>query len=73
MEKKPSKNRDKKKEKEKEEKRNNKKGKEPQKINKKKLSSYEIINQDHSLKPFELEIKERMELYKEKLNEIKNK
>ena len=70
MEKKPSKNKDKKKEKE--EKWNNKKGKEPQKI-KKKFSSYEIINQDHSLKPFELEIKERMELYKEKLNEIKNK
>ena len=51
---------------------NKKNVKEPQK-NKKKLSSYEIINQDHNLKTFELNIKERMDNYRIKLNEIKGK
>ena len=59
---------DKKVEKEKEKEVKNKKEKTV--IKKKKISIFEIINQDEYLKPFELNIKKRVLKYKETLNEI---
>ena len=58
--------------KEKNEKDKNKKDKETKQIQKKKkkISSFEIIEQDEYLKPFELNIKQRMQNYKKVLNEI---
>ena len=37
-------------------------------MNKKKLSSFEIIHQDEYLKPFEINIKQRLQNYKKTLN-----
>ena len=37
---------------------------------KKKLSNIELVNQDENLKPFELNIKQRILSYKKNLNEI---